>query len=61
MRFLVAASMIFYALVLAAALDYGIAAYRCDCRPPAPDGIAARFAIYYGIALVGGIALSWRG
>ena len=60
MRCLLAASFVFYTLLFAAVLGYGIMAYRCDCRPPIPSGLPARLAIYYGLAIVLGIYLAWR-
>ena len=60
MRFLLAASLVFYTLLFAAVLDYGIAAYRCDCRPPAPSDLPARLAIYYGLSIGLGFYFSWK-
>lgn len=59
MRFLLAASFVFYTLLFAAVLDYGIMAYRCDCRPPTPADLLTRLAIYYGLAIVLGIYFAW--
>lgn len=60
MRYMLWASVIFYALLGALALDYLISAARCECWPPAPHDLGYRIGVFYLLAVVAGFVLAWR-